>query len=210
MKQLLSLLLCFVFLNAQTFAKHELPGGAGLVSIKGIYGGVLIPISTTTLSTGVATDPKNSLGVFSFTMPDAGFGGGATLMFANGTAYTGSITAMGDPNTGKINAILQATIIIPVITAIFNLDTGASSANSTNVAVNQEFGANGTLKALVENGETPSSKPTLKGKATVDITQGNVDSEGNPIVSQETIYEVSGVQQIPTVTGLQSVSPISL
>ncbi len=189
MKQLLSLLLCFVFLNAQSFAKHEYPGG-GLQSITGTYGGVMLPTSTSIA--GVSTSPSNSLGLFSFALPQSGFGSGAMLMFANGTVYKGTITAMGDPTTLKITAIINATYDFTV-SAITSSGSGSSLVTQAVTAH-----ANGSMKATVDSSLGLMNVPTIQGTATIGISQGEVDSNNNPVIIEQTEYSVTGVQQTTT------------
>ena len=197
MKQLLSLLLCFVFLNGQTFAKHEFPGGTA--SLTGIYGGVMVPTSTTV--SGVATDPSNSIGLFSFTMPSAGFGAGAMLVFANGTVYNGTITAMGNPSTGQITAVLQATYNFSL--SVILSGTGGDTLSSIPVTAT----ANGDMKVSLETG---FGLPTIAGKATIGISTGQVDSATlNPIIVEQTEYAVTGVQQSSS-TFFQTITPVTL
>jgi hypothetical protein len=195
MKQLLSLLLCFVFLNVQTFAMHELPGGT--TTMTGIYGGVLLPTSDSTTS-GTSTSASNSLGLFAFVLPTNGFGAGSTLMFANGTVYNGTITAMGNPDTQKITAIIQATYNYNLTTLI----PGATTV--TTIAITAT--ANGTMKANVSK---DFALTTLSGNATIDISNGHYDSSGNPVIVEQTQYSVSGVKQ-STSTSVTTTARVAL
>lgn len=217
MKKLLSLLLCFVFLEAQTFAKHEFPSSQG--SLIGVYGGVMVPKSTTipggftTGSSGmpnmpgVTTTPTtktdtNAIGIFAFIMPQNGFGAGATIIFANGSIYNGSIDAMGDPQNMKINAILSSRYT-------FNLSQLVTGTNGQQSVVTTPITAeaNGTMKARVETGML--GVVNLIGKATISVNTGEVDQDLNPIVVEQTEYEVTGTQQ-SQFTQVQTITPISI
>lgn len=211
MKKLLSLLLCFVFLEAQTFAKHELPTGQG--SITGVYGGVMVPKSTIIpgFTTGsnmpgvtapTVTTDTNAIGIFSFIMPQNGFGAGATIIFANGTIYTGSIDAMGDPQGMTINAILSSKYE-------FNLSQMVTGSNGQQTVVTTPITAeaNGTMKARVETGML--GIVNLIGKATISVNTGEVDENLNPVVVEKTEYEVTGTQQ-SQFTQVQTITPIAI
>ena len=194
MKQLLSLLLCFAFLNAQTFAKHELPGGGLNNSISGIYGGVMLPNKTVDGS-GAPLPTANSLGLFSFVLPDSGFGAGAMIVFANGTVYDGTITAMGNPKTLKINAVLKATYNFTIITQ-------ANDGTLTNAEVTAQ--SNGTMEISVDN-IVGFGTPDINGTAYLGISQGLVDSTTlNPILTEQTYFDVSGIQQTTSITFLDT------
>ena len=191
MKRLLSLLLCFVFLNAQSFAKHEMPS-VNSTKITGTYGGVLLPRSSTD-GAGNTIVTANTLGLFAFIMPQASYGSGATIVFANGRVYSGTIIAMGNPNSLKINAILKAS---------YDFTVSEQAADGTVVSVDVTAQSNGTMDAVV-NGAVGGFLPTLTGEAELDVSQGKVDNDLNPIIVESTKFTVDGVQQT-TATSLTS------
>ena len=63
----------------------------------GIYAGVLYPVSVV-----------NSIGLFSVTVPRTGLGTGAIYLFANSSAYTGTMQAVADPDSADFTGFLDA------------------------------------------------------------------------------------------------------
>ena len=99
MKALLGCLLCFVLCASQCFALKGGPdyGKNGRVRTTGIYAGVLYPVET-----------LNSIGLFSVTVPRTGLGTGAVYLFANSSAYNGTMQATADPDSSVFTGFLDA------------------------------------------------------------------------------------------------------
>jgi hypothetical protein len=211
MKRLLSLLLCFVFLNAQSFAKHEMPGGL-MVRITGTYGGVLVPKSSVD-SSGATLPVPNSLGLFAFIMPQASYGSGATIFFDSGRIYSGTIIAMGNQNTLVINAIMRASYnpfsVSTTSTGAGDPFFGATLFVITDITAN----ANGTMKATVSNDSAGGFLPTINGEAEITTTNNYIDlTTDQPVsdIQSVTKYTVDGVQQTPATTLAQAATGITL
>src|SRR5687768_7483308 len=103
MKRVLSFLLMIVFLQAQVstaFAKRGGPdiGGGQNVDTIGTYAGTMIPIFSTNPANN---NSSNSIGLFSVGVPDIGLAQGACVIFVDGSAYNGTITAVVDPLGGE-------------------------------------------------------------------------------------------------------------
>ncbi len=116
MKRILSFLLCVILLKAQAFAIHgPLEGADSGTILVGTYSGTLIPVDANQgtrvfdLTTGEQTGTLNSIGLFTVAVPTSGIGQGSFLIFTEGRSFSGTITAVGDPGTGTLTAILEAT-----------------------------------------------------------------------------------------------------
>ena len=198
MKKLLSLLLCFVFLHAQTFAKHELPGSSN--SLKGVYGGVMIPTSTT--MNGVAAPTANALGIFAFAMPSNGYGAGSLEMFTEGTVYNGTIDAMGNTDSMEINAILTANYNYAV-SLILNTGSGGQSVQTQNLTAS----ATGSMKAKVNTNDP--SFISLKGTAFIQVSHTISTRTYTPNIDQETDFEITGQLQTAS-TSVSNVTRVTI
>lgn len=78
MKRLLSLLMCFVFLQAQTFAWRGGPGGGATRQVTGSFSGTLVETAAT------GTD----VGLFLITIPGSGPASGQIVIFTAGAQGT--------------------------------------------------------------------------------------------------------------------------
>jgi hypothetical protein len=106
-------------------ALHAISGGPEYpvsTDLSGFYAGVMkpkpspmaVPSSSgsptpTPTPTPPGEDDRNSLGVFSFAIPQGGLGAGTFVLFSHGEVYVGSIAAEGDPTRGRFNAVLRDT-----------------------------------------------------------------------------------------------------
>lgn len=99
MKALFGSLLCLVLATSQTYAVKGGPdyGTGGDVKTTGTYAGVLYPLDTV-----------NSIGLFSVNIPRTGLGTGAVFLFANSSAYTGTMQATADPDSGAFTGFVDA------------------------------------------------------------------------------------------------------
>ena len=114
MKQVLSLLVAFVFMQVQTWALSGgpvYPGNA--TSLSGTYAGTItgevffdavggvIPTTPNTVS-------ANGSGVFVIGQPASGLGSGVfAILFLSGTTYTGSVIAVADPGLLTMNGVME-------------------------------------------------------------------------------------------------------
>lgn len=104
MKKLLSLLMCYVFLQAETFALRGGPSSKGGVEqVGGAYSGILVDSSGT----------GGALGLFLLTAIDNGASVGQIVFFSSSAldvdTYYGTITGLNDTTKGKLTAIFGAT-----------------------------------------------------------------------------------------------------
>jgi hypothetical protein len=98
MKKVLSLLVGFVFLQAQSWALSGGPVFPGSpASVKGTYAGSMIPSSG-----------ANGLGIFALGVPPTGLASGIFAMFVSGGAFYGSMIGIIDPDKLTLNALAQA------------------------------------------------------------------------------------------------------
>jgi hypothetical protein len=219
MRIVLSLLTCFVFLQAQTYAINGGPVTNQDLTATGTFSGLLIPESSGALGgsgggtgSGFATQTAaNSMGLFTFGLPTSGLGSGSFLMFSEGRVYTGTITAFGDPNSGAIQGILQATYdyTLNTPTTVTNPD-GSVSNTITNVAVTA--GVHGTMAANAEQAAynpfiiNAGTGELISGTATLDIDQGQANIDGTPIITSTQQFVVDGLQQDATPAAPASVT----
>jgi len=191
MKLLLSFLLCFVFLEAQTFAQtvdqsniasNGGPNYGGSASVVGTYAGVLIPTSvmTSSTTTKIATT-SNALGIFSIGVPATGVATGGFLIFASGQGFTGDIVGIANPNTLTLQAVLAASFT-PTTT------TNASSSNSNVI--------------IITGGNTTTSTATATGDMTATISQGTSGDVANPLTGTASLT----VLGIPSPSGVGTVN----
>lgn len=146
MKQPLSLLVAYAFLQAQIWAIGGGPqsSSASASSLVGNYAGALLPSSS---SANVLQ--TNGLGLFTLSLPQTGLGKGQFIYFSEGKTFTGSITGLGDPKKQQFVGLVKAQfdIVVDSIT-ITDATFGNASLNQT---VPGGF-ANGTIKAKFRPG----------------------------------------------------------
>ena len=178
MKRLLSLLMCYVFLQAETFALRGGPSSKnGVEKTQGAYSGTMVesnPVGGVT----------SSVGLFLITAIDNGASVGQVVFFASSASdvstYSGTITGLTNPNTGTLTAVFGATdatnqngtsvqsgqMIASAVKAIGNSRTqtlvGSATARNVTVII---AGSNilktvGTLKTYVVDGFRTSTVTT--------------------------------------------------
>lgn len=103
MKALLGCLLCLVLAASQSFAIKGGPPYPGGGNLKGTYAGVMQGVFD-------PTNPRssNTLGLFSFSVPETGLSTGVVVIFVAGRAFTGTISGSGDPNKGRFQGVVQS------------------------------------------------------------------------------------------------------
>ncbi len=200
MKALLSVLLSVLFLQAQVFALSGGPnyngnssGGAGITDIVGTYGGVLVE----------NTDPVDgtnggSVAVYSVDIAATGTSAGKLVVFNSGRVYPGTMTGIGDAtgSSATFKAIIEASFDYSISRTVIDPTTGVA----TIVTIPVTASTNGTLNTTldtVRNGAT--SNVLMTGTATMNVSNGNVDSSGNFIIDRVIDYSVSGYKQTSTV-----------
>jgi hypothetical protein len=171
MKKVLSLLMAFVFLQAQTWA---LSGGPDFSvdsntpnSLIGTYGGVFVPISSTNIAAANSTQAP-SIGIFSLAVTDTGIAGGNAIVFVRGTAFIGQIAAIADPDKKKIDGVFGATSNFLVSLSIFIGTT--TTVNNGVVTIVDQFQiqqfpvfAEGSFHIKVKEGEAGAFNPAPAG-----------------------------------------------
>ena len=166
MKKLLSLLMCYVFLQAETFALRGGPTSAGGPKVMGEYSGVLID-----------TSPGGDLGMFLLAAVTNGASSGQIVIFSQSATdsdmYTGIITGVSDATrggSGKFFGVFsgnastgsaaqrgiagQATMSAVVTTANGGTQrlTGTGSARTVSVDPLTQIPTVGPLKSYIVDG----------------------------------------------------------
>ena len=109
MKILLAALMCLVLSSAECFALKGGPPYPGTTkSIVGTYAGVLTmpfcPRPNPAECGGV-----NALGIFTLQILQTGISNGVVGLFVEGRAFTGTMTAVANPNTTVLRGVVQTT-----------------------------------------------------------------------------------------------------
>lgn len=170
MKKILSLLLCYVFLQAETFALRGGPGGAGSRRLVGSYSGTL-----------TQTGGGASLGLFLLTAQNSGASNGSIVFFAPSTTtrtpgpigfgttggsgyhfYSGTITGIVSPSSG-------------VYTGLFN-STSQVSTSTGAVAVVTTLTLSGSIQLQASAVATSSNSQQVTGTAAAAASTGTVSS----------------------------------
>ena len=94
------------------------------------------PATPTPTPTPPGEDDRNSLGVFSFEIPQGGFGPGVFVLFSHGEIYVGGIAAEADPTRGQFNAVLRATASSSAATNELNGKMQGRAVHITNTPFN--------------------------------------------------------------------------
>jgi hypothetical protein len=158
MKRILSFLLCIIFLKAQAFAIHgNLEGADSGTILTGTYSGTMVPVDADQgtrvfdFSTGEQTGTINSIGIFTMAMPASGIGQGSFLVFTEGRSFSGTIIGVGNPASGTLNGILEATF---EYIDFLRDDAGNIIIDATGVPQSQTYQAavRGSLTAQIESG----------------------------------------------------------
>lgn len=183
MKAILGSLLCLVLFAAECFAIKGGPPYPTSTNIIGTYAGVLQPAFD-------PTDPfsANSLGVFTLGIPSTGASTGTFVMFTRGRVFGGTIQGVGDVDKATVSALLDASFNY---TLTFLDDLGVPQSIEVTASVN------GPLNAKVVPTRSPFavSNAKIKGDATVFISNGGVDDEGDPIIDGTLSLDVMGFKQ---------------
>ena len=171
MKKLLSLLLCYVFLQTETFALRGGPGGSGSRRLTGSYSGIIT-------QTGGGSD----VGLFLLTALSSGASNGSIVFFSQTTStvrtpgpigfgttgstggryYAGTITGLSDPTSGTFVGLFNAT-------AQVSSTVGA-------VAVISTLSLAGTMKISASTIATSSASQQVTGTASAQSSAGSVHS----------------------------------
>ena len=195
MKAILGSLLCFVLASSECFALKGGPPYPVTTNIVGSYAGVLQPAFD-------PTDPfsANSLGVFTLGVPSVGAANGVFIMFTRGRVFSGTIQGVADPNKATLSALLDATFNY---TLTFLDDFGMLQTVDVTASVD------GPLTANIVRPRSPFaiSAALIKGSATAFISNGGVDTNGDPIIDGTLSLSVQGFQQSTADPGSGTLTP---
>ncbi|MDQ3546711.1 MAG: hypothetical protein M3429_09405 [Verrucomicrobiota bacterium] len=191
MKAILGSLLCLVLFAAECFAIKGGPPYPTSTNIIGTYAGVLQPAFD-------PTDPfsANSLGVFTLGIPSTGASTGTFVMFTRGRVFGGTIQGVGDVNKATVSALLDASFNYTLTP--LNPDGTVQTDDAGNpIMIEVTASVNGPLNAKVVPTRSPfaASSAKIKGDATVFISNGGVDGEGDPIIDGTLSLDVMGFKQ---------------
>ena len=203
MKKVLSLLLAYAFLQAQTWA---LGGGprrpSDATALIGTYSGVLIPSSQSEPpTTGIVS--AASIGLFSVGVPQIGVATGSCVVFVNGVAFIGDMIGVADPEDNTFSGIVEAQSTNDVVTLIPVVNAnGTITFQQTTTPV---F-AQGNILADITNagsvdpllGVLPGSV-RLEGKAELDLFT-TLNNDGTPQILNTVTFSVDGFKQSDTAT----------
>ena len=180
MKILLACLMCLVLTVSECFALKGGPGGGGggTVSTTGIYAGVLYPV-----------DRANSIGLFTVSVPRSGLGAGTVFLFANESAYDGTMQATADPDSAVFTGYVDAGF--PFVRAECTASCGDPDPSKRTITIlTLRAVASGRVDGKVRSTQNTASRTTarLVGGA---LLQFNPDfASGGGIV-----YEMVGFKQ---------------
>jgi hypothetical protein len=208
MKQVLSLLVAFTFLQVQSWA---LSGGpvypSNSTGVSGTYGGTL----TGEVSFDAGGNPanpggnqltSNGTGVFLIGVPTAGMGSGVFAFFAGGITYTGAMLGLVDPGELKMTGILkgQAFSVSTQTTIVLGIPT-----TSTVTVINGFLGAVLTANLVTDQGGANSGLNGVRLEGTAVATSAD---KNNAIIGSSTLI-VDGFLQSSTVTGTVDLSTLT-
>lgn len=190
-KALFASLLCLVLAVTQAFALKGGPAYPPGDNLPGVYAGVLQGVFDPT-----SPASSNSIGVFSLGVPTTGIATGPFVMFSRGRVFSGTIQATADPTKASIKGVLSATFNYNLSTLITNSD---GSTHIETIAVTAS--ANGPLNSTVSSTKSKNltkSATIIQGDATLNISQGHVAANGDPVIVSILSLTVSGFKQSET------------
>ena len=197
MKALFASLLCLVLTVSQTFAIKggpPYPAGTNLVgTFAGVMQGVFDPTKPSS---------SNSIGVYSLGIPKTGNATGPFVMFARGRVFSGTIQATADPTKASIQGVLSATFNYNLSVVIRDSD-GSTHIDTVPVTATANGPLTSTVSAIKSKNLTTSST-IMQGSAVLNISQGGVAANGDPVIIDVLSLTVSGYKQsdaAPTGTG---------
>lgn len=202
MKKVFSLLLAFVFLQAETWAIGGGPsGGGGGGALIGTYAGVLIPVSQTKAQVVNQTNSA-SIGLFVIGVPATGVATGSAVAFVNGIAFLGDVTGIADPAKQTLVGIVEGQSNVSVITLVPVIDVNGLV---TFQQVTTKIFAQGGIKARFDAGGgnvdpttgTTGANRRISGTASLDLFLV-VNSDGSPDIANTVKFRVDGFQQSAT------------
>jgi hypothetical protein len=200
MNRVLSFLLAYAFLQAETWAIGGGPNtGTTAAALVGTYAGVMVP----TDQTSVTLIPSSaSIGLFSIGVPQVGLAQGSAVVFVNGLAFQGSMLGVADPQDLTLEGIVQGQSTAQVTTLVPTID---ANGNVVFQQITSLVFAQGNIDCNIDNagalsplGADPSAT-RLKGKAQLDLFQ-TLNADGTPSVTNTVTFKVDGFKQSDTST----------
>lgn len=132
MKKLLSLLMCYVLLQAETFALRGGPTGKTNSPLSGSFSALLIQTSPlfNINNVQVGTEPGNGLGMVLLNVPASGPATGSLLVFdaQTGDTFLGKSNGLSDPRSGTLISLVSATQFLIQATNLQGVSTGTTVA----------------------------------------------------------------------------------
>jgi hypothetical protein len=195
-KALFASLLCLVLTAAQTFAIKGGPPYPASTNLVGSFAGVMQGLFDPTNPSA-----SNSIGVYSIGVPKNGNATGPFVMFARGRVFSGTITATADPTKATIKGVLNATFNYNL--SVLVTDSAGSHVDTVPVTAT----ANGPLLSTIsatKNKNTGTASTIMQGTATLNVAQGHVAANGDPVIVDILSLTVYGYKQsdtAPTGTG---------
>jgi hypothetical protein len=191
MKILLAALMCLILCSSECFALKGgpvYPGGG--TNIIGRYAGVLRPPFCPLPDPADCGGTLNSIGIFTLAVPQVGISDGAVLIFSEGRTFTGTLTALGNPNNGALTGVLNASY--------GTTDTFISNNGNTTTIFITHATASGGVNAKVSpssNGQSFGvSSILVKGTANISI----VDFDNGGATTGPFAFTVDGFKQSNT------------
>ncbi len=190
MKQILSLLLAFVFVQTQCWALSGGPVYPGnSASVSGTYAGVLLP-------SGLGA---NALGLFVIESPDSGLATGDFVFFASGSTFRGTILGIIDPDSRKLSAVTEGEQTVRV--QVINPTTGEVTTLLRTIGL-----ASGQITAVLDevvsgNGQGNGTGTRLNGTgflSTSDVDRTGIGGGGTgteAVVTGTVDFTVDGFKQ---------------
>jgi hypothetical protein len=188
MKKLLSLLLCYVFLQAESFALRGGPANSGTLTVNGYYSGTLTD-----------TSGQGNTGLFLIAAASNGASDGEFIIFSFSTvssnSFSGTMTGLSDTSkggTGKFIGVFSGTSVVSSSAA-----TQSISGEITCTAVKS------TYQTLRLTGTATSE--TLTVDTSIAANTGTTNVNGSSNFSGTTV----GAPVTYTVDGWQTSAPSS-
>ena len=206
MKKLFPLLLSYVLMSTQCYAISGGPvfGGGRSVNVIGAYSGTILGVSETDANqgpaipgepagtaTGTGAVASNALGLFDLTVPGVSTATGAFILFASGRVFGGTIAASVDPDTAKLQGVLNGSFDFTV-----NTIDATGTVTGTSVTASAVGSINANIKATTSSSFTTAR---LTGSAALEVNFGEIDPNTlAPVIAQTITFTVSGFQQTNT------------
>lgn len=190
-KKILSLLMCLVFLQAESFALRGGPSGSGTQQFSGLYAGVMTPDLTDPNNTaGVQSD----LGMFLLLVTGIGPATGSIVIFEfnTGAAFLGILEGIADTDSGVLTGIFQAAAkLADLTTASVNTQTGAT----TPVTIFLDYTMAGTMRLQAVKSKKSLAAQRVIGKGVGSIQVPRASSSGNGGQSVYVAFNFDGFRQ---------------